>query len=71
MKMKLWKKIYKYIPDGKVYLIARIYKDVCGRYMFETNTNKGNFKINMNMPEFATEQEAENWINSREDWKAI
>lgn len=69
--MKLWKKIYKYIPEGKINMVARIYKDICGRYMFETNTNKGKFEINVNMPLFATEQEAENWINSREDWKAI
>lgn len=69
--MKQYKKIYETIPDGKINLIARVRKNINGRYYFETSLNGKKFETNVNMPSFRTENEAYEWIEKRADWKEI
>lgn len=69
--MKQYKKLYKTIPEGKISLIARVRKDICGRYHFETSLNGQRFELNVNMPSFGTKDEAYKWIEQQEDWKRI
>ena len=69
--MKLYKHIYNSSLDEKITLIARLRKDICGRFFFETSENGKEFELNVNMPMFLTEDEAYKWLEQRADWKEI
>lgn len=69
--MKLYKRIYNSSLDGKISLIARVWKDACDRYHFETSLNGQEFELNNNMPVFRSESEAYEWIEKQAGWKRI
>lgn len=69
--MKIYKKIYKTIPEEKVTLISRISKFNNGRYGFETSSDGINFEKNINMPMFWSEQKAVYWIENNKEWQRV
>lgn len=68
-------KIYKkYTKSGRILIqTAKIKKLGIGKYGFETSLQKGNiskpYELNMNMPFFDTENEAEIWIKNNSEWQ--
>lgn len=63
------KQYEKSICNGKVVFVARTYELLTGRYGFETSENGKPFEINMNMPTFKKQKDAENWIENNTEWK--
>lgn len=64
----------KYTRSGRVLIqTARIKKIGIEKYGFETSLQKGNvsepYVLNMNMPFFDTEKEAETWIQNNNEWQ--